>query len=185
MDGGLSTIMTSGPVPPPPLTSFNRWLLRGLEGALILLMGLLVLDVLWQVLSRYALRRPSSWTDELATLLIIWVALVGACVGFVRRGHLGVDVLSNRLPTAWRRRVALGVQGCVAVFAALALGLGGYRLVALAWKTGQVSPALGIPMAYVYLVLPLSGVCLLSFSIDLAWRLAGGGQEGQGEEGKA
>ena len=56
---------------------------------------------------------------QLATLLIIWVALVGACVGFVRRGHLGVDVLSNRLPTITSRRpratCSQTVPGCVAI----------------------------------------------------------------------
>ena len=49
---------------------------RCLEGLVVLLMGGLVLDVLWQVTSRYLLRRPSAWTDELATLLVIWLALL-------------------------------------------------------------------------------------------------------------
>ena len=47
-------------------------------------MGLLVLDVLWQVTSRFVIQRPSQWTDELATLLIIWVAMIGASVAFIR-----------------------------------------------------------------------------------------------------
>ena len=48
---------------------------KGLELSLIFLMAFLVVDVLWQVLSRYILVSPSSVTDELAGYLLIWVGL--------------------------------------------------------------------------------------------------------------
>ena len=51
---------------------------KGLELSLIFLMAFLVVDVLWQVLSRYILVSPSSVTDELAGYLLIWVGLLGA-----------------------------------------------------------------------------------------------------------
>mgnify|MGYP000804657823 CR=1 FL=1 len=44
---------------------------KGLELSLIFLMAFLVVDVLWQVLSRYILVSPSSVTDELAGYLLI------------------------------------------------------------------------------------------------------------------
>ena len=44
-----------------------------LEKALILIMSLMVVNVLWQVFSRYLLTNPSSFTDELARYLMIWV----------------------------------------------------------------------------------------------------------------
>ena len=43
---------------------------KGLELSLIFLMAFLVVDVLWQVLSRYILVSPSSVTDELAGYLL-------------------------------------------------------------------------------------------------------------------
>ena len=49
-----------------------------LESLLIILMAVLVIDVLWQVASRYLLTSPSSITDELAGFLLIWVGLLGA-----------------------------------------------------------------------------------------------------------
>ena len=69
---------------------------RWLERLLILLMSLLVLDVLWQVTSRFVIQRPSQWTDELATLLIIWVAMIGASVAFIRGQHLGMDYFMGK-----------------------------------------------------------------------------------------
>ena len=164
------------------LLNAKRWLVRSLEGLVVLLMGALVLDVLWQVTSRYVLRRPSSWTDELATLLIIWVALLGASVAFIRQSHLGVDYFVGKLPPRARRLAELTVFALVGLFAAVVLLLGGVKLVALTLLTHQVSPALGVKMGHVYLALPVSGVFILAFAIEsFAARLAAGDTEPKGE----
>lgn len=145
-------------------------LVKTLEGLVIGLLGLLVLDVLWQVFTRYVLRRPSSWTDELATLLIIWVALLGASVAFLHQGHLGVDFLVAKLPLRLRRFSEMLVHLLVGFFAAVILIYGGSQLVALTLLTHQVSPALGVKMGHVYLALPVSGGFILLFSLESAWR---------------
>lgn len=52
-----------------------------LGNLLVFLMAVLVLDVLWQVFSRYVLINPSSYTDECAGYLLIWGGIVrgGLC----------------------------------------------------------------------------------------------------------
>ena len=49
-----------------------------LEFVLISLVIVLIADVSWQVISRYILSAPSSFTDELAGYLLIWVGVLGA-----------------------------------------------------------------------------------------------------------
>ncbi|HVR35308.1 MAG TPA: TRAP transporter small permease [Methylomirabilota bacterium] len=155
------------------LVQIKNRLVRLLEGAVILLLGGLVLDVLWQVFSRYVLRNPSSWTDELATLLIIWVALLGSSVAFIRGSHLGVDYFIGRLPERARLGIEVGVYALVGVFATLVLLWGGIKLVSLTLLTGQVSPALGLKMGHVYLALPVSGLFILVFAFEaMAERIA-------------
>lgn len=159
---------------------------RGLEALLALLMAVLVLDVLWQVISRYGLGRPSAWTDELAMLLSIWVAAIGASAGFARGAHPGVDVLVARLPERARIWVDGWVHLLVAVFAVGVLGWGGWALVSLTLLTGQVSPALGVKMGHVYLALPLSGLAIAAFALEggwTRWRRARRGS-GAGEAGR-
>ena len=56
--------------------TFKNKVDRALEWALILLMGANVLNVLWQVFTRFVLRHPSSFTEELARFLLIWVGLL-------------------------------------------------------------------------------------------------------------
>jgi TRAP-type C4-dicarboxylate transport system permease small subunit len=153
------------------LRSARQILVKTLEWLVIGLLAVLVLDVLWQVFSRYVLRRPSSWTDELATLLIIWVALLGASVAFLQQGHLGVDYLVAKLPPRLRLPSEIIVHVVVGFFAATILIYGGSKLVALTLLTQQVSPALGVKMGHVYLALPVSGSFILLFSLEGAVRL--------------
>jgi len=165
------------------LRQLNDRSVRLLEWAVIVLMGGLVLDVLWQVASRYVLRSPSSWTDELATLLIIWVALLGASVAFIRKGHLGVDYFVGKLPPRPRMWIEVCVYLSIALFAFAVLLIGGIKLVGLTLLTGQVSPALGVKMGHVYLALPLSGLFILIFAVTAAAQGAAAlrnlGQEGR------
>lgn len=139
-----------------------------LERILIGLVAMLVLDVLWQVASRYLLRSPSSWTDELATLLIIWVTMLGASVAFIRNHHLGIDYFVGKWSTRNQLLSGILVQVLVGVFATLVLILGGLKLVALTLLTEQVSPALGVRIGHVYLALPISGVVILLVAIESA-----------------
>jgi len=119
----------------------------------------------------------------LATLLIIWVALLGASVAFIRQGHLGVDYFVGKLPPRPRLLIEVCVYLLVAFFALAVLLIGGLKLVGLTLLTGQVSPALGVKMGHVYLALPVSGFFILVFALTTAARslaaLRGSGREGQ------
>jgi TRAP-type C4-dicarboxylate transport system permease small subunit len=157
----------------PLMVRVKQTLVRVLESAVILLMATLVVDVLWQVvsrfMSRYIGRLPgawTAWTDELATLLVIWLALLGASAAFGRRAHLGVDFLVRQLTAGHRRAAEILVQIVVVFFAVTVLIMGGIHLVKLAWMTGQVSPALGVNMGHVYLALPISGVFIVLFACE-------------------
>lgn len=148
------------------LLNLRQWLIRFLEIVVIAVTGILVLDVVWQVFTRYVLRDPSSWTEELATMLLIWVSLLGASVGFIKKSHLGVDYFVNKLKDRARTIVELIVYLLITLFSAGILMYGGYKIVSLTLENRQLSPALGIEMGYVYLALPISGFFILIFSIE-------------------
>ena len=145
-----------------------RKIKHALDGALETLvagvMAVLVIDVLWQVFTRYVLHSPSSWTEELATFLMIWVGLLGASVGLNRGAHLGIDYFVQKLPTRRRLLTEVAVFTCTGLFSLSALGVGGTMLVARTLGLGQTSPALGLSMGYVYLALPISGFFLTLYS---------------------
>ncbi|MCA9148431.1 MAG: TRAP transporter small permease [Planctomycetales bacterium] len=149
-------------------------LTQALELAVTVIVGILVLDVLWGVLSRFALGRPSPWTEELATFLLMWVALLGAAVALSRKSHLGVDFFVQQLHPDAQRLLAICVQALVACFAISAMVYGGIVLVRETLQSGQVTPALGIRMGFVYLAMPIAGVFITLFSIEQALELIRG-----------
>lgn len=136
------------------------WLgvVRLLEWGTLSLFGILTLDVLWGVASRYVLGSQSRWTEEVAIYLLVWVSLLGAAIVYRERGHLGVDFLVTKLHPDAQRIVALLIELAVMVFAGFVLVYGGLVLVFQTLAAGQITPALGWKMGYLYSVVPISGV---------------------------
>jgi TRAP-type C4-dicarboxylate transport system permease small subunit len=136
-----------------------------LEKVLIALMAVMVVDVLWQVLAGYFPALPSSFTDELARFLLIWVGLLGAAYATGKKMHLALELIFTRLNALQTHRLRQFIYGLTAVFAALVMVIGGIRLIFITLSLGQTAPALGIPLGYVYVVLPLSGVLIVYYSL--------------------
>lgn len=149
------------------LVSFTEKCLRYL---LIVLMALLVLDVLWQVITRFILSNPSSFTEELSRFLLIWIGLLGAALAYKDSMHLGLDILTKDLTGKKKLYSDLLVHVLVAIFAIVVLIVGGGNLVSLTLSLNQVSASMGILMGYVYVALPLSGALILLYSMDFVVR---------------
>ena len=135
-----------------------------LEKVLILLLGLLVVDVLWQVFSRYVLSAPSSFTDEMAGFLLIWVGLLGAAYVSGRNEHLAIDILIQKSNPARQKVLHKIISLLIIFFAVSVLIIGGSWLTYTRFALQVHSAALNLPLGYVYLVLPLSGLLILFFS---------------------
>jgi len=132
---------------------------------LIVLMALMVLDVTWQVFTRFILKNPSAFTEELAGFLLIWIGLLGASYAYYTRAHLGIDVLTYKLTGFKKQIVQILINLIVLAFAFFVMVIGGMRLVNLTFKLNQISPALGIKMGYIYLVIPIAGILVIYFAI--------------------
>jgi len=138
---------------------------RILAAVLTVLMAVIVLDVTWQVVTRFILHNPSSHTEELAGFLLIWIGLLGSSYAYHTRAHLGIDVLTYRLTGTRRQVVEIIIHLMVLSFALFILVIGGLRLVNLTFTLRQVSAAMGLKMGYVYLVLPISGSLIIFYAI--------------------
>jgi TRAP-type C4-dicarboxylate transport system permease small subunit len=136
-----------------------------LTRALIALMLILSFSVLWQVISRYVFSSPSSWTEELARFLLIWISLLGAVYAFRTGMHLGLDVLPKKLTGGPARLLKVFSLCLVIVFSLAVLVIGGANLVMMTWELRQYSAVLGLPMAVVYVVIPLSGLLICLYAL--------------------
>jgi TRAP-type C4-dicarboxylate transport system permease small subunit len=136
-----------------------------LAWALVVLMGGSVVNVLWQVATRFVLGDPSAFTDELARYLLIWIGLLGGAYAVGKQLHLAIDLLPMRLAGRPGGSVlTIVIKSVVFLFALFVLVLGGGRLVYIVTVLGQTSAALGVPLGVVYLVLPLSGLLIMYYT---------------------
>jgi TRAP-type C4-dicarboxylate transport system permease small subunit len=134
----------------------------------ISLSSFLVICVVWQVFSRYVLNTPSTTTDEIARFLFIWVGLMGAAYTLGKKRHLAIDLMAMKLEHLPVQQAVLHlIINCVSLFfAAVIMIYGGGSLMLKTLATGQVSPALGIQMGYVYAAIPLNGLFMLVYLLQ-------------------
>ena len=147
------------------MITFQHKLNRVLELILVLLMSVLVVDVLWQVISRYLLSSPSSFTDELAGFLLIWVGVLGAAYVSGRKEHLAIDILVQKSPPVRQRRLQILIHALVFLFALTVMVIGGIILMYTRFVLEVKSAALQLPLGYVYVVLPISGLIIMFYEL--------------------
>ena len=144
---------------------FQKSLNKVLELFLVILMSVLVVDVLWQVFSRYLLSSPSSFTDELAGYLLIWVGILGAAYVAGRKEHLAIDILVQKSPPARQRIMQIIIHSLILLFALSVMVIGGAVLVYTRFVLQVKSAALQLPLGYVYSVLPISGLIIIYYEV--------------------
>jgi TRAP-type C4-dicarboxylate transport system permease small subunit len=165
-------ITESGTGERPPLSRMGAptvTILRGVNralgwiemAALAVLTLAMFLVVFSQVVFRYVLNSPSPWTEELARYLFIWISLLGAAFGVMTRSHFGFDLVVKRMPASLQRKEHVFVGLCMGILVFVLIYFGVKMLGIVSF---QITPALQIPMRYIYLSLPVSG-CLMAFHL--------------------
>lgn len=123
----------------------------------------LTLLAVWQVITRYFLNEPSTWSEELASYMFAWVTLLGAAYVFGQMGHMNIPILIDRVSEKSRKALMVIIQLIILAFALVVLVYGGYQITSL--TMGQMSSSLGVPMGYFYLSLPVSGVFTAIYTV--------------------
>ena len=146
----------------PILTKLDRtlgWMVE-IPAAMLVLADIVVL--LAGVIFRFALHHPLVWSDELASILFIWMAMMGSVVAFRRGEHMRMTALVSSLSP--QRRALLET---VALFASLAF------LVLIAWpalinsieEIDITLPALDIPNSWRAAALPVGVLLMALFAV--------------------
>ncbi|CDF78657.1 TRAP-type transport system, small permease compo nent, predicted N-acetylneuraminate transporter [Formosa agariphila KMM 3901] len=147
------------------IDTFFKRIENGMAKILVVIFGLLVLDVLWQVFSRYILKMSFSFTEEFARFSLIWLSILGAAYLNARREHLSMDFLYRKWSTTTQRKASIVIEVLVFLFAAIVMVIGGFNLVYITLHLNQLSGTLRIPLGYVYMILPISGLIIMMFSV--------------------
>jgi len=147
------------------MQSIKKIIDKILSWIVIVLMAVITINVLWQVFSRFVLQDPSSFTEELARYMLIWIGILGAAYVAGQKLHLAIDLLSTKLKGRAKSYLEIFIQLCIFLFSLFVLLIGGIRLVYITLELNQISAALQVPLGYVYLVLPISGALMMFYSM--------------------
>lgn len=150
----------------PFLVRLDAMLGRAVEVPAALLTAVEIVILFAGVVARYGFRRPFTWSDELASILFLWLAMLGTVVAFRRMEHMRMAMLVARAgPRLHAFLEALAVATTI-VFLVLILGP---AIEHAADEALVVTPALEIPSVWRAAALPAGcGLMLLFAALRLA-----------------
>ncbi len=121
-------------------------------------MFILVAFGTWQIFSRWILKDPSTFTDELLRYVLIIAGMIGSAYCFYRDEHLALTLVTDRAKGPFKFILSLFIEACILFFVVYVFIFGGLKLSATATN---VSSVMRIPMKTLYLIEPLCGVMIV------------------------
>lgn len=158
---------------------------RVLERACAVLFILMTLLLFAQVVLRYVFAASLFWAEELARFSMVWLVFLGSVMAACTGAHTRIGFFVDLLPAVPRRCVEGGVT---LVCAAAAGTIAWYGLTVARLGMLSKSPAMGLPLGYVYSAAPLCcglmALILLGRAVAqfLGWTQPGGPAEKSGGE---
>lgn len=136
---------------------------KGVEYVSIFLIVVMVLLVLWQVIARYILNSPSSFSEALTRYLFVWLVLVTSTYAFGCREHMRIEVLLSNMSEHIRKYVNIGIEIVTIIFSACIMTFGGSVITRM--QMVQTDSSLHIPMGVIYSIIPVCGVIIIFYCI--------------------
>lgn len=121
--------------------------------AAVLLVIMTVL-IFFQVLSRFILNAPLAWSEETARYIFIWVIYISAALAVKKQEHIRVEI-GLIILKGKARKVAYILSDIIFLIFTFFLVKNGIGLVEMLTKHGQISPAVGFSMNYIYAIIPI------------------------------
>jgi tripartite ATP-independent transporter DctM subunit len=144
------------------LSSIEWWLGRAVEIPAALLVVAEVVILFIGVVARYGFRRPIIWTDELSSILFLWLAMLGAAIAFRRAEHMRMTaVVATAGPKTWAFLDLLGT--CAALAFLLMIAWPSYEY---AYEESFITtPALQIANSFRAAALPVGIALMAAFAL--------------------
>jgi TRAP-type C4-dicarboxylate transport system permease small subunit len=146
-----------------------KLLRKVLYGVSVTAMLVMLAIIFMQVITRYIFGFTFEWSEELARFLFVWATFLGGALIMGEDGHLAVELLPRMLdgkPLGKLLRVFINLCGYVFILLLIVQGW------AMTEKmTFQEAPGLGIPMSWVYVIMPVSGFLMLLYHIKDSIRI--------------
>jgi TRAP-type C4-dicarboxylate transport system permease small subunit len=112
------------------------------------------------VITRYMIKYPLAFTEEITVSMFVWLVLIGASIGFRKNAHLAMTFVYDMAPPQVRKVFFFMANGLSVIFFALLAWLGSTQ-VWDEWSLGVTSDALGIPACVYSAGIPVFSVLII------------------------
>ena len=145
------------------LHTIRKWLDKIVGTICILLFALMVVVGSYQIITRFIFNNPSTISEELLTYSFTWMSLFAAAYVFGKREHMRMGFLADKLNKKKLTILNAIIEIIIIAFALIVMVYGGISITSLSMT--QKTASLGIPMGYVYIVIPITGVVIAVYGV--------------------
>lgn len=150
------------------LRKIDNLITKAEEYIVALLLFVLTMAIFISVLERFVFHFGITWIEEFARYLSVWAAFIGSALAVTKGAHIGIEAFVQILPPSVRKIEDLAVDVVGMGFAMTVTVIGTKFLFKLS-STGQLSPALGIPISWAYAAVPVGcGLMALHYLLRFA-----------------
>lgn len=135
------------------------------EYILMLLFPVMVIVVFVATMLRYLTDFPLPWSAEVARYVMVWLAYIGASLAIKKNAHLGVEIVVSLLPAELQKFFGYLRTALIILFNILVIYFT-FQIIENQIATGQLSPALRIPIYWAYIAIPIGAALMIIRSIQ-------------------
>lgn len=144
-----------------------RFLFKSLEWFAIICMVILTIIVFIDVILRYIFKQGFPWTQEVATLMLVWFSFIGMAIGVLEKIHISIEMFTSKLPEKTINALESFNHILIAIFGGAMVYFG---IVIMDMTKLSTMPATKLPSSVLYVILPLSGILVLLNAVLVAAR---------------
>ena len=138
-------------------------IMRVLGIVITCLFALMTVIGTYQIVPRYFFNRPSTVSEELLTYSFTWMSLLASAYVFGKRDHMRMGFLADKFTGPGRRYLEAAIDLLTFAFAGVVMVYGGISITKLTMI--QTTASLRVPMGYIYVIVPVTGVLIMLFSL--------------------
>ena len=138
-------------------------IMRILGIVIICLFAMMTVIGTYQIVTRYFFNRPSTVSEELLTYSFTWMALLASAYVFGKRDHMRMGFLAYKITGPARKCLEIAIDLLTFAFAGVVMVYGGISITKLTMI--QTTASLRVPMGYIYVIVPVTGLLIMLFSL--------------------
>ncbi len=134
-----------------------------IEVIIAILIVLMVLGNFWQIFTRFVLGNAADWTEEFLRYSLIWLTMLGVPYAYGKNQHIAIEFITDKFSARGKLIDGIFIQVLILLISVFVMICGGVMVTKNA--VGQVSAALGMPMQFYYLGVPVCGVLMIVYTL--------------------